>query len=374
MANGGDKCAAELCAAIVKRLDEMIVPGAVVIVRTPPDFTFEKAFGKRDRNQAGPGMEVALDDHFRVGSNTKTMTGTIVLQLVADPKVDLWLDDPVSKHVDINNPKLGWVTIQHLLEMKSGLYNYSDSLSFNQRLDDPATRFDIDELINEGVTGQRTGTPGQVFHYSNTNTALLGKIIERYDKKPLWASLNDRIFKHLSLTNTYLPQDDDRKLRMHHPRGYMYGTNVSTIDTMELSPADQERARNGTLAPNEYTELTPTWTWAAGGVVSTAKDLATYVKALVAGDLLPPDLQKQRIDSITSTDPADPMSAGYGLALAKFGPMIGHDGTLPGYQSFMGYDPKTNSTLVIATNLSASPDGKLTANELAMVILKKEQR
>lgn len=63
------------------------------------------------------------------------------------------------------------------------------------------------------------------------------------------------------------------------------------------------------------------------------------------------------------------MAAGYGLALAKFGPMFGHDGTLPGYQSFMGHDPDRDETLIVASNLSASPDGKLTANEIAMLVL-----
>jgi len=369
MATGDDRTD-ELKAAISSRLREMLVPGAVVIWRTP-DFVFEHAFGARDRTWRGPGKEVTLDDHFRVGSNTKTMTGTVVLQLVADPNVDLWLDDRVSKHLEIpNTRRLGWITIQHLLEMRSGLYNYSDSSSFNQRLDDdPVPPFDIDNLIGDGVNGHSTGTPGQEFHYSNTNTLLLGKIIERYDHKPLWRSFEDRIFKSLSMANTYLPQGADRMLPSPHPCGYMYGTNVSTIDTVALSPADQERAHSGTLTPSEYTELTPTWMWAAGAVVSTAKDLATYVRVLVGGGFLPEDLQRRRLDSIISTDPKDPMSAGYGLAIAKFGPMIGHDGTLPGYQSFMGHDPTTDATLVIATNLSAAPDGKLTANEIAMVIL-----
>ena len=363
---------AELKAAISRRLAEMLVPGAVVLWRTP-EFVFEEAFGSRNRS-SGPGEPITLEDHFRVGSNTKTMTGTIVLQLVADPEVDLSVDDPVSKHYPVpGTTKLDGVTIRHLLEMKSGLYNYSDSLSFNQRLDDPSHAFDIDELIHEGLTGDSKGSPGTEFYYSNTNTAILGKIIERYDRGYLWESFRDRIIEPLHLNHTYLPKNDDRSLPRPYSHGYMYGTNVSTKDTMALSPADQERARRGELAPNEYTFMTPTWTWAAGAVISTAKDLATYVRALVRGGpderLLPPGLQQQRMESIESINPADPMSAGYGLALAKFGPMIGHDGTLPGYQSFMGYDPDKDETLIVATNLSAAPDGKLTANEIAILML-----
>lgn len=360
---------AELKARVSRRLEEMLVPGAVVLWHTPA-FVFEEAFGTRDRS-AGPGDPTVVTDRFRVGSNTKTMTGTIVLQLVADPNVDLSLDDPVSRHYPLPGTKLDHITIRNLLEMKSGLANYSDSLSFNERLDDPKTVFDIDELIVEGVMGDPAGTPGGKFHYSNTNTAILGKIIEQVDRRDLWESFRDRIIEPLDLSGTYLPQGDDRALPRYYTHGYMFGTNVSTKDTMALAPADQERAHRGELKPTDYTHLTPTWTWASGGLISTVGDLATYVRALVAGDdrLLPPELQRLRLDSVESTDPADPMAAGYGLALAKFGPMFGHDGTLPGYQSFMGHDPDRDETLIVATNLSASPDGKLTANEIAMLIL-----
>lgn len=361
---------AELRAAIESRLAELLVPGAVVLHRTP-DSEFLEAFGTRDL-AAGPHDPVQVTDHFRVGSNTKTVTGTVVLQLVADPDVDLGLDDPVSRHFTApGTSRLDEVTVRHLLEMKSGLSNYSDSLAFNQRLDDPATTYDIDELIVEGVLGESTGTPGGTFHYSNTNTAILGKIIEKLDGRELAESFRERIFDPLGLKHTSLPSADDRTMPLPHAQGYMFGTNVSTKDTMELSPADQERAHSGELAPNDYTELTPSWTWAAGGLISTAGDLATYVRAMVMGDrgLLPADLQRQRLESVVSTDPSDPRAAGYGLGLAQFGPMLGHDGTLPGYQSFMGHDPEKDETLVVLTNLSAAPDGKLTANEIAMLLL-----
>jgi D-alanyl-D-alanine carboxypeptidase len=360
----------DLKAAISRRLEEMLVPGAVVLWHTP-DFLFEEAFGRRTA-LAEQGDPILLTDHFRVGSNTKTMTGTIVLQLIADPDVDLGLDDPVSMHYAVpGTTKLDRITIRHLLEMKSGLSNYSDSLSFNKRLDDPKAAFEIDDLIVEGVMGASAGAPGGRFHYSNTNTAILGKIIERLDRRDLSESFHDRIIGPLNLSSTYLPHAEDTAMPRSYAHGYMFGTNVSTIETMALPPADRERARRGELAPYEYTHLTPSWTWAAGGLISTAGDLATYVRALVRADggLLPPELHRQRLDSVKSTDPADRMAAGYGLALAQFGPMLGHDGTLPGYQSFMGHDPEQDETLIVATNLSAAPDGKLTANEIAILIL-----
>ena len=101
--------------ALVK---EMLVPGAVVVVRSEKLGDWRATFGTQKR---GGEQRVAVDDHIRIGSNTKTMTGTVVLQLVQEGK--LRLDDPVSKYRrDVPNGET--ITIEHLLSMRSGLYNY----------------------------------------------------------------------------------------------------------------------------------------------------------------------------------------------------------------------------------------------------------
>jgi D-alanyl-D-alanine carboxypeptidase len=87
----------------------------------------------------------------------------------------------------------------------------------------------------------------------------------------------------------------------------------------------------------------------------------------IGGSRLSPSLQQQRINSVGPT--GIPNTAEYGLALAKFGPMYGHDGTLPGFQSFMGHDPITKNTLIVLANLTASPKGELPANEIAKIII-----
>ena len=101
--------------ALVK---EMLMPGAVVVVRSEKLGDWRATFGTQKR---GGEQRVAVDDHIRIGSNTKTMTGTVVLQLVQEGK--LRLDDPVSKYRrDVPNGET--ITIEHLLSMRSGLYNY----------------------------------------------------------------------------------------------------------------------------------------------------------------------------------------------------------------------------------------------------------
>ncbi len=61
----------------------------------------------------------------------------------------------------------------------------------------------------------------------------------------------------------------------------------------------------------------------------------------------------------------------YGLGVADFGGVIGHNGGLPGFQSFMGYQPQKGATIVVLTNLQTAPGGTGSADELEKVIQKE---
>jgi D-alanyl-D-alanine carboxypeptidase len=258
--------------------------------------------------------------------------------------------------------------------MRSGLKSYTVLRSFNQALDDdPSRAWEPEELVAIGLAEPVSFEPGEEFEYSNTNTVLAGLIVEQITGEPLADVLRQRIFEPLSLGHTHLPAIHDGSIPDPHPHGYMFGTNVSTLDPEDtiLSEDQQAAARAGTLRPDDYTNLNPSWSWAAGAGISTVRDLATYVEALVGGGLLSDELQQQRIDSISPVDPSNPNSAGYGLAIARFGPMLGHDGSLPGYQSFMGHDPDTATTLIIVATLQFGPAGEEPANQLAMTIIEQ---
>src|SRR5262249_56125935 len=115
--------------------------------------------------------------------------------------------------------------------------------------------------------------------------------------------------------------------------GYMYGTNVLTMDTPALPDSLQTAARAGTLAPVDWTNASPSWTWAAGEGISTADDLATWVRVLVIGKLLNADMQARRLASVQQTKPSDASSAWYGWGIAKFGNLDGPPGGMAGHHS-----------------------------------------
>lgn len=342
---------ARLVETVESMMKENAIPGAVVLMRQG-DHQWLQAFGVADLKTKQP---MQTDMAFRIGSNTKTMTGAIILQLVDEGK--LKLDDKVSKFFQ-DVPQGDEITIADLLSMRSGIPTYSELKSFNHIMDtEPQRVFKPEELIQYGVEQKPLFKPGAEFYYSNTNTVMLGVIIERLTGMPLEKAMQQRIYDPLKLAHTRFPARDDSSLPQPHPRGYLFGSN----EFPQLSPADQQAALAGKLLPNDHTNDNPSWGWAAGAGISTAQDLATYVEALAGGKLTSAELHQKQLASLRPNKPDDPQSAYYGLGIAKLGPMLGHDGSLPGFQSFMGHDPQTGVTLIVLTNLQSSPTGSETA-------------
>jgi D-alanyl-D-alanine carboxypeptidase len=198
---------------------------------------------------------------------------------------------------------------------------------------------------------------------------LLGMLIEQITGNPVEDEFRARIFEPLGLEDTVMPARADASIPSPHPHGYLWGTNESTAKDPALPEELQEAAVAGDIEPNDVTDDNPSWGWAAGAAISTAADLATYVEVLVYGGLLSNELQQTRLDSIQFADRENPSRAGYGLAIAQLGPLLGHDGSLPGFQSVMGHDPESGLTMVVLTNLQAGPDGAQPANEVARALM-----
>ncbi|MFD4441965.1 serine hydrolase domain-containing protein [Nocardia sp. NPDC058519] len=350
---------------ITQLMKDNVIPGAVVVVKSPKDGDWTETFGTR---VIGANDPMTVDDYFRIASNTKTMTSTVILQLVQEGK--LALEDPIAKYWP-GVPNGDRITIAQLSEMRSGLYSYTFDPQFNAMLDsDPNKVWTPEELLAIAFSHPVNFAPGEKFDYSNTNIILLGLVIEKITKMSAAENFQKRIFEPLGLKHTSLPAAEDHTIPDPHPQGYAFGTNVSTIDTYALPPAEQAAAVAGTLQPSNATDESPSWTWTAGAAISTVDDMATYVRALVDGGLLDEKTQRVRMDSIQPIDPAAPDVAGYGLGIVRFGlHLFGHDGQMPGFMTFMGHDPESDLTIVVATNLATVPSGEGSALVLVKAML-----
>src|SRR5918912_2700133 len=152
--------AAKLQPELEQLAKDMLVSGAVIEVRSPERGDWTTTFGTRTYHGTDP---VQASDHIRIGSVTKTWTGTVILQLVQEGR--LKLTDPVATYrPDVPNGRN--ITIEQLLDMRSGLNNYTTSLAVNQRMDaDPNAVFHPDDLIKVGLAMDPKFPPGGGYYY-----------------------------------------------------------------------------------------------------------------------------------------------------------------------------------------------------------------
>ncbi|HEV7951646.1 MAG TPA: serine hydrolase domain-containing protein, partial [Glaciihabitans sp.] len=275
---------------VTRITDELLVPGAVVYLSSPQGV-IEVAHGVTEYNGSVP---VEMDQHVRIGSVTKTWTGTAVLQLVDEGIVGL--DEPISQYLE-GVPNGENITIRQMLSMRSGLANYTTDVALNAAMDeDPSRAWSQQELLDIAFAKPPSFPPGTAFEYSNTNTVLLGLLVEKIDGAPLGDVFENRFFTPLEMENSSFPDVTDVGITDPHPNGYMFGTNSSTITTAELPPDELAAALDGTLLPNDYPYLNPSWAWSAGAGISTVSDLARWSEAIVTDELLCDDVQQERID------------------------------------------------------------------------------
>jgi D-alanyl-D-alanine carboxypeptidase len=339
------------------------IPGAFVLIRSPKLGNWSQSFGSV---AIANSKSLGTDNRFRIGSATKSMVGTVLLQLVQQGKISL--SDPVSKYIS-GVPNGNQITIAQLMDMRSGLYNYTATPQFAQTLDQsPERALTPNDLLSWAFANPPDFAPGQDFKYSNTNTILEGLIIQKLTGQPLGTVLKNRIFKPLGMKSTYLPPNTSFTIASPHPEGYMFGTIPDKFATGGvLSPQQQAAAKAGALKPNDATDWNPSWAWAAGSVISTPSDLARFVKALVGGGLLNSTMQKQRLASLQPADVPGSYDH-YGYNILSWGPFIGHSGDIPGFVTGMYYVPKSQLTVVVEGTLNQTPWGASPREEIMRLI------
>lgn len=322
-AEPGTDLTAVLDAAIEARVGQMGVPGAIVGLSIPGEIDYVKAVGLGD---TATGIPMLFDDHTRIGSVTKTFTGTAILQLVDQGRIRL--TDPISRYVD-GVPSGDIITLDLLGRMRSGLPNYTDTDVFMDRLyaESPAgpDAFAITprQLLDWAFAEPMNFAPGTQYEYSNTNTVLLGMVVEKVTGLPLGDYLEQNVFGPLGLAQTSYPANGI--LPGPYAHGYNKAPDGQTLDV---------------------TLWNPSWADAAGKIVSTLADLKTWTAVLGRGTLLRPDTQAQRISHGSTVAPG----VDYAFAIFSAQGWIGHNGDIPGYATVAMYLPERDATLVVIVN------------------------
>ncbi|MGC4003603.1 MAG: serine hydrolase domain-containing protein [Pirellulales bacterium] len=320
---------AKLREKLTAKMADLRVPGAIVAVYRGDETIAELALGKADVERDLP---ITADMHFRVASVSKPCVGTVILQLVDEGKIAL--DDPIADYVP-DVPGGDKITLRHLGTMRAGLFNYIESKQVKAMFAaEPERIWKTDELLSASFKGKTYFEPGKGFHYANTNTLLLGKVIEKVTGNTVEAEVERRICKPLGLTHTKLATDN--AIPAPHPRGYSWGTDAGPFFNRGTKLID-------------VTAVSPSWWGCAGSMISTVGDLRKLAKPMAVGSLIKPATQEQRV-KWEKMDDIWPGRYGFCLEIDD-GIGIGHDGDVPGFQCTMRYLPEHDATVIVLTNI-----------------------
>ncbi|MEU5278198.1 serine hydrolase domain-containing protein [Streptomyces asoensis] len=323
----------ELTPAVRQQVDEAVqrvmkqasIPGVTVGIWTPDKGQYVKSFGVADKS-TGRAMNPGL--YMRIGSETKTFTVTALLQLVDEGKVGL--DDTIGKYID-GVPNGDKITLRQLAGMRSGLFNYSADEDFFKALtSDPQRPFTPQQLLDYSFKHPVLFPPGEKFYYCNTNLILLGLVVEQMSGQHLNDYIQDHVLDPAGLDHTLFPTGNE--FPTPHSQGYTDQTATGAVE--------------------DSADWNPSWGWAAGAMISRLDDLRVWARTVATGVLpdgsrmISPATQKQRL----ITPPTPIPGAGYGLGIFDVQGWIGHNGSLPGYESLTIYLPSARATLVVVLN------------------------
>lgn len=320
---------------------ETVAPGAIVGVWVDGrGWT-----ATRGTTRKGARVAPTVADHTRIGSITKTFTGTVIMQLVAEGK--LKLSETIDRWFPWV-PNASQISVRELGEMSSGINTYTANPATLERyFGAPQTIWKPIELITSGVSQPPKFPPGQGFFYSNTNFLMLGQIAEKLTGKPIARLMRERIFEPLGMTETSYPYTTAL------PKPYWNGYTNQNFSGTKIHDA---------------THWSPTFFSSAGQIVSTLGDLKVYARAIGTGSLIGKAAQRQRLQP----NPAS-VAGGreYDFAIGRDHGWITHSGEVPGYNTQFGYLPKLKATVVVLTNTDmANPNGAAPAPTLLSALAK----
>lgn len=345
-------------AALEQALDAVEAAGApgVVVEARDGDEVWSAAAGERDPLSPRQAEPVEASDRVRIGSVTKSMLVTVLLQLADEGRLSL--DDAVADHLlgllSYDEP----ITVRQLLGHTGGvpdyfrdlfpsLYEGSAADITRQRL-----RYFRPERLVEIATERPLGfAPGTDWSYSNTGYYVAGLLVEELTGNTIADELERRVFEPAGLTGTYVPRFSP-SIEGEHPHAYFV-------------TGDPQRPLLDT------TRFSPTQFWAAGAVVSTASDVNAFFRAMFDGTLLPAPL-------LAEARALTPQSYGtYGLGIqavpARCAPIeggvaYGHTGGTLGFSTYAfsspGGDRQVSVTLTVDDQLAPSEELFTALNEL----------
>src|SRR5215472_15096734 len=314
------------------------VPGlsAALVLEGGPIWA--QGFGMADLENSSPATSSTL---FRLGSISKPITATAVMQLWERGKLDL--DAPVQKYCPEFPQKESPITTRQLLGHLGGIRHYSSD-GKGDVPEDSARHFSgVKESLQLFAGDPLVAKPGTEYHYSTYGYSIIGCVLEAAAGEKFVDFVRKNVFEPAGMRQT---RDDDfftvipHRTRWYHQDKSGIVHNAGVLDSSYKIPG--------------------------GGMISSADDMARFEAAILADKLLK---RSTRDVMWASLKAADGKSTGYGLGWGttnRFGlHILEHTGSQQGTSTAFAVAPDRRAGVVVLCNLD-----DVDVNQLAMEILR----
>jgi D-alanyl-D-alanine carboxypeptidase len=292
---------------------------------------------------------------FQMGSTSKSFTAAVILKLEAAGKLSI--DDPLGKWLP-QYPAWKDITIRRLLNMTSGIPNYSETEAMSRIwVNDPTRDLTAENLIELGYPAGSGDPPkSSGYHYSNTNYVLAGMIAAKAAGRSYRDLVHEMVIEAFGLNSTFYENGaypDAVTDRLAH--GYF--DNPACADYQP----NCDQSWNHSLMGRDVRGMSTSWAQAAGGAIADARDVDRWMRAVFKGRVAPPKQQAEwmALVSIKTGAPIadvtadDPRGFSLGLGKAVLGSVGSHwfyQGETLGYRTLYVWFEEDNLMITLQTN------------------------
>ncbi len=322
------------------------VPGVSAAVVLDGELVWSEGFGMADLENSAPATPATL---FRLGSISKPITATAIMQLSERGKLDL--DAEVQKYCPAF-PKKEWpITTRELLGHLGGIRHYNPD-GKGDVPDDSAKHFaSMEEALTVFAGDPLVAKPGTKFNYSTYGYTVIGCVLEGASSEKYVNFVKENIFGPAGMEET---QEDNffavvpHRSRWYHKDKAGVVQNAGVLDSSYKIPG--------------------------GGLISSADDMARFEIAIMANKLLKPATREAMW---TPQKAADGSQNGYALGWGtqkKFGlAIVEHTGSQQGTSTSMILVPERRAGIVVLANMDGVNTAALSTEILKIVMDLKDK-
>ena len=303
------------------------VPGVTMYIKKANGWTWSGASGFSVLNGQVP---MKASDRFRIMSITKTFVATVVLQLAQEGKLSLdnTIDKLLPEAIANRIPNHNQITVRHLLNHTSGLFNYTNNERYNQETFSEGTVENVIDWAFGKGSKPPSFAPGKGYEYCDTNAIVAELVVQHVTGHPLAVEIRDRILTPLKLNNTYMERVEKEAVA---GSGFVHGYTVNI--KKDHIPVTKDVTDSGDVVGT-----------GDGGLISNAEDLALFAKGLFTpGTLLNKTFFNQMVNF-------NKHHVGLGVFEEPTIKAWGHSGGWHGYYSQMYFLPDQNLAAVALAN------------------------